>query len=268
MSKRYDISLKNLIKGIPYKFLELITGRKFSSIKFLDVKLPKILEKEADLIFSDEKGSIYHIEIQSFNDKEMPLRMLLYFSLILANYGKAPFQYVIYVGEEPLRMENTLKIGNLEYSYNLVNLSEEIPCEELLRSSNPNDWILSILCKTDDEERLVKEVLRRIASLEDERKKRELLSELLIVAGLRKKKILNIVAKEVKSMPITIDLEEHPLLKESLERKFKEGLEKAKKEDTINLYRELKLSPEKIAKLLNIPRETVIRFLKEEKLID
>jgi len=45
MSKRYDISLKKLIKGVPHKFLELITGRKFSSIKFLDVKLPKILEK-------------------------------------------------------------------------------------------------------------------------------------------------------------------------------------------------------------------------------
>ena len=108
--------------------------------------------------------------------------------------------------------------------------------------------------------------------MEDEGKKKELLSELLMVAGLRKKKILNIVAKEVQSMPITIDLEEHPLLKESLERKFKEGLEKglekAKKEDAINLYRELKLSPEKIAKILNIPEETVIRFLKEEKLID
>ena len=264
MFKRYDISLKNLIKGVPYKFLELITGKKFSSIKFLDVKLPKILEKEADLIFSDQHRNIYHIEIQSFNDKDMPLRMLLYFSLILANYGKAPLQYVIYVGEEPLKMENSLKIGNLEFSYKLVNLSEEIPCEELLSSSNPNDWILSILCKTDDEEKLVKEVLRRIASLKDEGKKKELLSELLMVAGLRKKKILNIVAKEVQSMPITIDLEEHPLYKEGLEK----GLEKAKKEDAINLYRELKLSPEKIAKILNIPEETVIRFLKEEKLID
>ena len=268
MSKKYDISLKNLIKGVPYKFLELITGKKFSSIKFLDVKLPKILEKEADLIFSDQQGNIYHIEIQSFNDNDMPIRMLLYFSLILANYGKAPSQYVIYVGEGPINMESSLKVGNLDFSYKLINLSKEIPCEELLNSDNPNDWILSILCKTYDEERLVKEVLRKIASLEDERKKRELISELLIVAGLRKKQILNIVAKEVQSMPITIDLEEHPLLKESLERKFKEGLEKAKKEDAINLYRELKLSPEKIAKILNIPEEKVIRFLKKEKLID
>ena len=39
MSKRYDIILKKLIKGVPYKFLELITGKKFSSIKFLEVKL-------------------------------------------------------------------------------------------------------------------------------------------------------------------------------------------------------------------------------------
>lgn len=267
MSKSYDISLKNLIKGVPYKFLELITGKKFSSIKFLDVKLPKILEKEADLIFADHRGNIYHIEIQSFNDKEMPIRMLLYFSLILANYGKAPIQYVIYVGEEHLKMENTLKIGNLEFSYKLVNLSKEVSCEELLKSSNPNDWILSILCKTDDEEKLVKQVFKRIINLEDEGKKRELISELLIVAGLRKKKILNIVAKEVQSMPITIDLEEHPLFKESLQRKFKEGLEKAKKEDVIKLYKKLNLSPKQIADILEISEETVIRFLKEEKLL-
>jgi len=264
MPKRYDISLKNLIKGVPYKFLELITGKKFSSIKFLDVKLPKILEKEADLIFADQDGNIYHIEIQSFNDKEMPLRMLLYFSLILANYGKAPTQYVIYVGEEPLKMENSLKIGSLEFSYKLINLSEEIPCEELLESNNPNDWILSILCKTDDEEKLVKEVLKRIASLGEEGKRRELISELLMIAGLRKKKILNIVAKEVQSMPITIDLEEHPLYKEGLEK----GLEKAKKEYVIKLYKKLNFSPKQISDILEIPEETVIRFLKEEKLID
>ena len=126
-------------------------------------------------------------------------------------------------------MESSLKVGNLDFSYMLINLSEEIPREELLESNNPNDWILSILCKTDDEEKLVKEVLKRIASLEDEGKKREILSELLIVAGLRKKKILNIVAKEIQSMPITIDLEEHPLLKESLERK--ENLKRVWKKD-------------------------------------
>ena len=169
----------------------------------------------------------------------MPLRMLLYFSLILANYGEARLQYVIYIGEEPLKKENSLKIGNLEFSYKLINLSKEIPCEELLNSDNPNDWILSILYKTDDEEKLVKEVLRKISSLEDERKKRELLSELLIVAGLRKKKILNIVAKEVKTMPITIDLEEHPLYKEGLEKELVKGLEKAKKEDVIKLFKNL-----------------------------
>jgi len=96
--------------------------------------------------------------------------------------------------------------------------------------------------------------------LEDERKKRELISELLIVAGLRKKKILNIVAKEVKAMPITIDLEEHPL--------FKERLEKREKETVIKLFKKLGLSPKQIADVLEIPEEKVIRFLKEEKLID
>ncbi|HIP42533.1 MAG TPA: hypothetical protein EYG91_01150 [Aquifex aeolicus] len=108
-------------------------------------------------------------------------------------------------------MESSLKVGNLDFSYN----SEEIPCEELLNSDNPNE------------------------------------------------KILNIVAEEIKAMPITIDLEEHPLYKKGLEKR----LEKAKKEDAIRLYKETKWTPEKIAKILNISEEKVIRYLKEENLI-
>ncbi|GAB6065076.1 hypothetical protein JCM9492_01680 [Aquifex pyrophilus] len=49
---------------------------------------------------------------------------------------------------------------------------------------------------------------------------------------------------------------------------YKEGLEKAKREDAINLYRELGLPPERIAKILNVPKDKAVKWLKEEKLID
>ncbi|GAB6066271.1 hypothetical protein JCM9492_13640 [Aquifex pyrophilus] len=61
-------------------------------------------------------------------------------------------------------------------------------------------------------------------------------------------------------MPITIDIEKDPL--------YKEGVEKAKREDAINLYRELGLSPERIAKVLKVEKEKVLKWLKEEGLIE
>ncbi len=77
-------------------------------------------------------------------------------------------------------------------------------------------------------------------------------------------------------MPITvIDVEKDPLylkgvkkgkeegLKEGLER----GLEQKAKEDVIKLRRKLKLSPEQIAEILDLPVEKVVKWLKEEGLL-
>jgi predicted transposase YdaD len=62
-------------------------------------------------------------------------------------------------------------------------------------------------------------------------------------------------------MPITITeemMKQDPFFQEGLER----GKLEAKKEDIINLYRELQLPPEKIAKVLKVPLELVKEVLK------
>jgi len=41
-----------------------------------------VQEKEADLVVELEDGTIFHLEIQSTDDKEMPNRMLQYALLI------------------------------------------------------------------------------------------------------------------------------------------------------------------------------------------
>jgi predicted transposase/invertase (TIGR01784 family) len=98
MGKTYDIPLRKLIKNVPINFLRLVFGTEFNPqrVKFLDVKLPKLFEKEADLVLEYE-GEIYHLEVQSTDDPKMPLRMLHYYALILENYGKEPHQAVVYV---------------------------------------------------------------------------------------------------------------------------------------------------------------------------
>ena len=64
-------------------------------------------------------------------------------------------------------------------------------------------------------------------------------------------------------MPITIDIEKAPLFLKGVEK----GLEKSKREDVINLYKELNLPPEKISKVLKVPMEKVKKRLKEEGLL-
>ena len=61
-SRKYDKTIRSLLKGIPITFLSLLTGREFSpdKLKLLDIKLQKVLERETDLIIEDTKtGEIY-----------------------------------------------------------------------------------------------------------------------------------------------------------------------------------------------------------------
>jgi len=52
MSKTYDKTIRSLLKELPVAFLALLTGGKLSkdALKPLDVKLQKVIEREADLI--------------------------------------------------------------------------------------------------------------------------------------------------------------------------------------------------------------------------
>ncbi|MEO2068071.1 MAG: hypothetical protein ABGX27_00975, partial [Desulfurobacteriaceae bacterium] len=51
-SKIYDKTIRSLLKELPTTFMELVTGKKLSkeALKPLDIKLQKVIEREADLI--------------------------------------------------------------------------------------------------------------------------------------------------------------------------------------------------------------------------
>ncbi len=262
MSKTYDIPLRRLIKDIPVNFLRLVFNKSFypKEAKFLDVKLPKLFEREADLIV-EHKGEIYHLELQSTDDPKMGLRMLYYHLLILENYGKIPYQAVVYVGEKPLkRMSPIVETSTLRFEYRLIDLNK-VDCSLLLNSPEPSDWVLSILCRMENENRTLKELLSKFLSL-PQPKREKYLNYLLHLARLRPKR-LNILHREVQKMPITIDLEKDPLFLEGMER----GLEKKAREDVINLYKATRWSPEKIAEILKVSPEKVKKWLKEEGLL-
>jgi len=261
-SRIYDKTIRSLLKELPTTFMELITDKKLSkeALKPLDIKLQKVIEREADLIVENtETGEIYHVEFQSTNDSSMPVRMALYFYLTLQNYGKAPKQYLVFVGRGECTIPSSVEIGSSKHSYKVIDLKEDVDCKALLESDNPNDWILTVLCKLDPQKTAIRTVIQKIKSIEDKRLQQELIQKLFILAGLREEQILKLVEQEVKNMGLVIDPETNLYLKEIKEQGRLEGkLESAKK-----FYLELHLSPEKIARILDLPLELVKEAIRE-----
>jgi predicted HTH domain antitoxin len=149
-------------------------------------------------------------------------------------------------------MAGKLSLPNLEFGYRVVNLNE-VNCEALLTGEDPGDWILAVLCRIDNEEQTLKELLRKLLNLPAE-KRQNAVSMLLHLARLRPKR-LNFLKREVEKMSITIDLGKDPLYLQ------------AKKEVAINLYKTTRWSIEKIAQIVKVSPQRVEQWLREEGLL-
>jgi len=116
-------------------------------------------------------------------------------------------------------MKSFLEEENLKFSYTLVDINK-VDCSKLLESPFPSDWALAVLCKMEDEVKGIREILKRVAQIENQEERRRYLELILHIARLRPKR-LDLLKKEEEKMPITIEVE-----KDSF---YREGLEKAKK---------------------------------------
>ncbi len=264
---KIDITLRDIIQEIPSKFVQLLSGK--NAKKLLDTSLPEVKERRTDFLVELEDGSIFHLELQTQNDKNMPFRMLEYFILISSKYPNRKIkQMVLYVGEKPLNMKDRIEIENLTFNYQLKDI-REISCEELFKSDSLTDKILAVLCDVRNPEKYFRELLTELYKL-PERERRDYLKKLLNLLTIRSK-LVEEFKLEVKKMPITFDREtmkNHPFfkdgLKEGLEKGLKEGLEKAKREDVINLYQATGWDAEKIAEVLKLPLDFVKETLKQK----
>ncbi len=257
--QKMDILLRDILKRIPDKFIYLLTGKR--GVKILDNTFPSIKERKADFVAELEDGSIFHLELQTYPDKNMPVRMLEYYLLLMQAYpDKEINQMVLYVGEGTPRMENSIRRKRLIYSYKLRDI-KEISCKELMESPQIEDKILAVLCSVEDPETYFNRLIEELLKL-PEKERADYIRKLLTALQYRPK--LKLVLKrllEERKMPITITeemMKQDPFFQEGLER----GKLEAKKEDINNLHRELQLPPEKIAKVLKVPVEFVKEVLK------
>ncbi len=252
----FDKTLRDIIQNIPQKFVSILTGKK--GTKILDNTFPSTKERVADLVLELEDGSIFHLELQTQNDKNMPFRMLEYYLLLKQRYPKKHIkQMVLYVGDGKPNMPNSLETDKLRFNYELRDI-KEIECKELLESDNLEDKILAVLCKVKDFEKYIFSLIDELLKL-PEKQRADYIRKLLIALNYRPKlkEKLTLIMEE-RDMPLTIT--EEMIRNDPF---FKKGKEETKKEDVLNLYKKLNLSPEQIADILNVPVDFVEKVIRE-----
>jgi hypothetical protein len=137
----YDTTLKLLLQRASPRSLRELAGADIAG--WLNVDLPDLGGREVDLLGESREGELIHIELQSANDRAMPLRMAEYCLRIYRQLGRFPRQTVLYVGKEKLRMEAGLAGPQVAFRYALVDL-REIDGERLVASDQVGDNVIAI----------------------------------------------------------------------------------------------------------------------------
>ncbi len=259
----YDRSLRELFQDVPKTLIKLLVGKEIKEI--LDSSFPKVGEQRVDLLTRLEGDTLFHLEIQSIEDKDMPLRMLRYATLIYEKYKEFPKQLVLYVGEKKLNIKSKIKTKNLEYNYDVKDI-REFDCSILIESEDIADNIIALLCNIKDIDKFFKTLNEKLKRYSP-KKREDYLRKVFYLLRLRPK--LNEEyekrVKEIK-MPFVIELESDPVYTKGKEKGFKEGIEKGQMEEKIAIARSLLdiLDDNTISQRVGLELEEVKKLRKEQ----
>ena len=252
-----DIISKEILKEIIFSISKNLLHLKIKNIEFLDKELLRIEKREADIVALIDKSFILHLEIQNNNNKNMLTRMLRYFTDIYSAYKKPVKQYVIYIGKENLKMNNSLNLENIRYEYNLIDL-KNIDCEIFLKANDPNSLVLAILC--DFKERNPRDIIFYIV---DKLKKTtasfELKKYLLMLEELSQNRKLEKIVKEAEMLS-NIKLEDLPSFEIGYEKGIQKGIKKGIKKGVKALY-EFGIDINTISKKFDISTDEIKKML-------
>jgi predicted transposase YdaD len=178
-----------------------------SVARWLNVEMSQVLSSRVDLLGVTDGDALVHIELQSTNDPDMALRMAEYSLRIYRQFKKFPKQIVFYVGERKLRMDSRLSGPDSEFQYTLID-ARDLDGSVLLASKQIEDNLMAILARLDDRTGAIREILGRIASLEQPAR-RDALAQFLVISGVRR--LGQTIKEEARKMPILNDILDHDL---------------------------------------------------------
>ena len=220
-----DITLKDIFEEVPHRLSKILAPAPIKEL--LPTNFPST-ELRVDFLARLEDESILHMEFQSFNDTNMPWRMLRYYTAIAEKYKTYNIkQLLVYVGNEKLRMKSSLKLKNLVFRYEILDI-RQIDCRVLLESPDPMDRLLACLCKVEDEAYLIEKLIKTMEGTKEEERKDYLLKALTFTELRPNLRIR--LTEELKHMPIVVRPEDIRLPKRKLRKDilYRLGLEEGK----------------------------------------
>jgi hypothetical protein len=220
--------------------------------------LQHTIERKADFLkkIIRENGREYalHIEIQADNHKKMDSRMLVYHALIYQIYGLDSQQFVIYIGNERLDMNDTIQHENMSFQYQIIDI-RRYNSESFLQANTPEEVILAILgdFQQDGAETVIEKILLRLQQLTSNSLMfGKYATQLEIISQLRNLK--DSTQNQIKSMPIVFDITQ-TLAYAQGETK---GEAKTRQKAIENILRKKMLSPAQIADAFSVSLEYVL----------
>jgi len=227
--QEYDVVLKLLLRGSAKLVLDELAGTTIA--RWLNVELPEVVNRRVDLLGETPDGTLIQIELQSSADNSIPLRMAEYSLAIYRLRQKFPQQIVLYVGEAPLKMEDTLVGPDLQFRYRLIDV-RDLDGERLRESPEMGDNVIAILTRLRDRREALCEILDKLSDLDVDARE-FYLRALLTLAGLRG--LEETVEEEARKMPLLNDILENRVLG----REFKRGHEEGVHQEALTMARRL-----------------------------
>ena len=155
----YDAILKSILQSLGNILTPSLTGGA-KPVELLSVEFESVKKRIADLVCWLDDGRIFHLEIQSYNDRWMAERMLQYWLLLRERFPDAEIvQYVLYVGKAKCSMAQEIKDGEVSYRYYLIDI-REMSEDVFLKSGLDSERALALLTRPRD----VRKTIRRILS--------------------------------------------------------------------------------------------------------
>ncbi len=272
----YDRTLRELFQGVPKTLIRLVVGHDIKEI--LDISFPKVKERRVDLLARLDDDTLFHLEIQSTDDKEMPVRMLNYATLIYQTYKEFPRQLVLYVGDNDIDMTNGIIGKNIRYNYEVKSI-KEFDCSLLIESDDIADNIIAVLCDIKDIDKLFKKLRVKLTGLNN-KEREDYLRKLFYLLRLRPNLNRELKEKSIKElpMPFTIEKDRDPLYREGIEKGIERGIEKgiergiekgkkegyrlARIESAIVMIKDFNIEPNEVAKKFDLPLDLILKYKK------
>ncbi|MDW8157684.1 MAG: hypothetical protein RML72_02265, partial [Bacteroidia bacterium] len=112
----FDTTLKQLFLPTLPSFAKKAFQLDIQNFQELNPELPTTLQRNPDFLahieLANHQNALLHVEFQAQNHPQIYARMLEYLALLFRKYTLPIYQFVLYLGNEPLTMPNSLSLPN------------------------------------------------------------------------------------------------------------------------------------------------------------